>query len=145
MVEIFYEDTKILDYNPEFFVSWLSEVLLLQGKELGDLAVILCSDDYLLEVNKDHLGHDYYTDIITFDYCERNIVSGDLFISIDRIVENAGSYSVSVDDELCRVVAHGTLHLCGYGDKTEAEKLRMTGLEDEALQLIVSRETIKSH
>ena len=82
---------------------------------------MFCSDDYLLEINKKHLNHDYYTDIITFDYSEKKI-SGDLLISIDRVKENAKTFSVSFIHELNRVVIHGVLHLCGYNDKTEEEK-----------------------
>src|ERR1044071_3674818 len=102
---------------------------------LGDVNVIFCSDDYLLEMNREHLDHDYYTDIITFDYSEEAVVSGDLFISVDRVSDNASGLSVSFLDELNRVCVHGLLHLCGYKDKSEAEELLMRSKEDEMLAL----------
>ena len=140
MVEIFYEDIEILDLNPEFFVSWLSDVCREETKTLGALSLIFCSDDYLLEMNKEYLDHDYYTDIITFDYSDEEI-SGDLFISLDRVRDNAKQNSVLEMNELNRVVVHGVLHLIGYGDKTEEEKIEMRSLENQYLK-IVSRETM---
>lgn len=141
MIDIHYEDIEILDLNPEFFVSWLSDVCQLENNELGDLNLIFCSDEYLLDMNKTHLNHDYYTDIITFDYTDE-VVSGDLFISYDRVVENANDNNVTVNNELNRVVVHGTLHLLGYGDKSEEEAVIMRELEDKYLG-IVPRETSK--
>ena len=140
MVNIFFEETEILDLDPEFFVSWLEVLCARESAELGELSLIFCSDDYLLKVNQDYLNHDYYTDIISFDYSEQTI-SGDLFISIDRVRDNAKKLSVDFAEELNRVVAHGTLHLLGYKDKTEKEQLEMRGKESFALSLIVSRET----
>lgn len=141
MIDIHYEDIEILDLNPEFFVSWLSDVCQLENNELGDLNLIFCSDEYLLDMNKTHLNHDYYTDIITFDYTDE-VVSGDLFISYDRVVENANDNNVTVNNELNRVVVHGTLHLLGYGDNSEEEAVIMRELEDKYLG-IVPRETSK--
>jgi len=140
VVNIFFEETEILDLDPEFFVSWLEVLCARESAELGELSLIFCSDDYLLKVNQDYLNHDYYTDIISFDYSEQTI-SGDLFISIDRVRDNAKKLSVDFAEELNRVVAHGTLHLLGYKDKTEKEQLEMRGKESFALSLIVSRET----
>ena len=96
----------------------------------GEISVIFCSDDYLLKINEQYLNHNYYTDIVTFDYVENSVISGDLFISIERIKENAGEMGVSFDEELHRVIFHGVLHLCGYKDKTEAEKKLMREKED---------------
>jgi rRNA maturation RNase YbeY len=141
VINIFYEDIEILDYRPEFFVSWLSKVCDSEGKTLGELSLIFTSDEYLLNMNKEHLEHDYYTDIITFDYTEGDIVSGDLFISVDRVNDNASSLNVSRETELNRVVVHGTLHLIGYGDKSEAEAKVMREKENYYLTEIVSRET----
>ena len=141
MVEIYFEETEILDLNSEFFVLWLSKVCFEEGQELGDLTFVFCSDDYLLEVNKKHLDHDFYTDIITFDYTDE-VVSGDLFISIDRVRENAISNTVTFNKELHRVIVHGVLHLLGYGDKDDIEKIKMRSLEDKYLEF-VSRETSK--
>ncbi len=140
MVEIFHEDTNDLDLDPVEIETWLNKVCVAEDKELGDVNIIFCSDNYLLELNIKHLEHYYYTDIITFDYSEETI-SGDLFISIDRVKDNASSYDVSFSEELNRVIAHGVLHLIGYGDKSEAEAAIMRIKESEALKLIVPRET----
>ena len=141
MVTIDFEDTEILDLVPEFFVLWLSEVCGFHSFELGDVALVFCSDSYLLKMNKEHLDHDFFTDIITFDYTEERVVSGDLFISVDRVRDNANTFKTMFHVELNRVVVHGVLHLLGFGDKTDIEASRMRKLEEEALALIVSRET----
>ena len=130
MIEFHFLDREVPDFDPEFFVSALERLIMNEGKEPGDINVVLCSDEHLLELNKEHLDHDYYTDIITFDYCELLVVSGDLFISVDRVVDNALGLNVVFLDELARVVAHGALHLCGYGDKSLAESLVMREKED---------------
>lgn len=136
MVQIHYEDTEILDLDPEFFVSWLSVVATKEDKELGELNLIFCSDDYLLQMNREHLNHDYYTDIITFDYVDGHILSGDLFISIDRVKENAASFEVEMEQELFRVVVHGFLHLAGYGDRTDVEEKVMRSKENTYLKIV---------
>lgn len=141
MISIHYEDTEILDLRPEFFISWLSDVSSLHGYKLGEIALVFCSDPYLLDVNIKHLEHDFYTDIITFDYTVDKVVSGDLFVSIDRVRDNAEKLSQLFHVELNRVVVHGLLHLIGFGDKSEEQAVRMRELENEALSLIVSRET----
>ena len=140
IIDIHFEDTEVLDLDPEFFVSWLSIVCQKEGEELGDLNLIFCSDEYLLEMNKQHLKHDYYTDIITFDYTDE-VVSGDLFISVDRVNDNAIQNNTTPKNELLRVVVHGVLHLLGYGDKTVEETKKMRSLENKYLS-IVPRETI---
>lgn len=140
MVDLHYEDIKILDLDPEFFVSWLGRVVSEEGSRLGEINLIFCSDEYILDVNRTHLQHDYYTDIITFDYCTESDVSGDLFISIDRVQDNAMLEGVSFDNELNRVVVHGVLHLLGYQDKGSKDKALMTKMEDKYLEY-VSRET----
>lgn len=140
MVNIFYEETEILDLDPEFFIWWLSEVCSLHQNTLGEICLIFCSDEYLLNINRDHLNHDYYTDIITFDYSNTE-VSGDLFISVDRVRENAELINEDFERELNRVVVHGVLHLLGFKDKSEAESQTMRNNENAALELIVSRET----
>ncbi len=141
MIEIYFEDTEVLDVSPEFFVSWLSRVVKAEGFELGDVTLIFCSDAYLLEMNKRHLNHDYYTDIITFDYTEGEVLSGDLFISVDTVKSNAIDNDVMFHVELNRVVGHGVLHLMGYNDKNEEQQKEMTQKEEWILNLIVSRET----
>lgn len=142
MVEIVYEDTEILDLNPEFFVSWLSDVASAEGQKLGEICLIFCSDEYLLEVNRKHLDHDYYTDIITFDYTEEGVVSGDLFVSVERVLDNANTLGEMFHVELHRVIVHGVLHLLGYKDKLESDSLLMREKESWALSLIVPRETL---
>jgi probable rRNA maturation factor len=143
VVEIFFEDTEILDLHPEFFMSWLSKVCETEGKELGDLVLVFCSDEHLLGMNQKHLNHDYYTDIITFDYTDE-VVSGDLFISVDRVKDNATKEGGGFNDELHRVVVHGVLHLLGYDDKSDEDKSEMRKNENKALKLIVPRETKNS-
>ena len=115
--------------------NWLRDVCISEGKNLAEVSYIFCSDDYLLEMNRQYLNHDYYTDVITFDYCEADDVSGDVFISIDRVSENAQSVGVSESEELHRVMVHGLLHLFGYHDKEAADKQQMTAKEDFYLSL----------
>lgn len=114
---------------------WLSGVISSGGKKLGDISVILCSDDYLLGVNNKYLDHNYYTDIITFDYTEKDVVGGDLFISYDRVKENAKQEGVLIQHELRRVMVHGVLHLLGLKDKTKKEASIMRDAEDVALKM----------
>ncbi|MEZ7836721.1 MAG: rRNA maturation RNase YbeY [Flavobacteriales bacterium] len=114
---------------------WLSGVISSGGKKLGDISVILCSDDYLLGVNNKYLDHNYYTDIITFDYTEKDVVGGDLFISYDRVKENAKQEGVLIQQELRRVMVHGVLHLLGLKDKTKKEASIMRAAEDVALKM----------
>ena len=136
MVNVFYEDTKTLDKTPEFFDLWFGKICHTEGKLLGDVSVVFCSDTYLLELNKKHLQHDFFTDIITFDYSEGDRVAGDLFVSVDRVYENADAYNVSRETELNRVSVHGILHLLGYKDKTPQEATVMREKENEALALL---------
>lgn len=136
MVNVFYEDTKTLDKTPEFFDLWFGKICHTEGKLLGDVSVVFCSDTYLLELNKRHLQHDFFTDIITFDYSEGDRVTGDLFVSVDRVYENADAYNVSRETELNRVSVHGILHLLGYKDKTPQEVTVMREKENEALALL---------
>ena len=124
-----------LSIDKEVHYKWLTECICSEGFQLGKVDIIFTSDAYLLEINKKYLNHDYYTDIITFDYSEGNELSGDLFISIDRVKENASKYNVLFEVELRRVMAHGLLHLMGYGDKEEGEILVMRKKEDEKLRM----------
>lgn len=102
---------------------------------LGNISIIYCSDSYILDMNEKFLKHDYYTDIITFDYCEGNVLSGDLFISIDSVKDNASSFGATLENELNRVMVHGVLHLMGYDDHTDAEQKIMRSKENEYLAL----------
>lgn len=116
--------------------TWLIAIAKQESKQLSCLNYIFCSDDQLLTINKDYLNHDYYTDIITFDYTEGDLVAGDIYISVDRVAENAKAYGVSFEHELMRVVAHGCLHLLGYKDKTDEEQNLMTKKEEASLSLL---------
>ena len=127
--------------DSEHFALWLEQVIVEEGFEAGDVNLIFCSDEALLKMNIDFLQHDYYTDIITFDYCEDNIVNGDLFISIDRVQDNSVVLKTDYDSELKRVCVHGVLHLCGYKDKTEDDENQMRAKEDFYLKKYVPRET----
>ena len=136
MLEIVFEDVDAVSFEHSSILDWYSKVANQEEKVLGDLTIIFCSDDYLLEVNREHLDHDYYTDIITFDYSDFPTVSGDLFISVDRVKENATDFNVSFEHELHRVIIHGFLHLCGYFDKTNEDEFLMRSKENQALSLI---------
>mgnify|MGYP003441788293 FL=1 len=116
--------------------KWLKQIIENKGYKLGTLSYILCDDDYLLEINKQYLQHDYYTDIITFDYVENGVINGDIFISVDRVKENAASFGVSEREELMRVFAHGVLHLSGLKDATSQEATQMRKAENESLELL---------
>jgi probable rRNA maturation factor len=122
--------------------AFVKSLVLSEGFVLGDVAIVLCSDEYLLKVNQDFLNHDYYTDIITFDYCENGIINGDLLISIDRVLENSIKEKTDFIDELHRVVFHGVLHLCGFKDKSKKDIEVMRFKESYYLNLFVPRETI---
>lgn len=117
---------------------WLQQVIRKEGKIPGDISYVFCGDDYMLEQNNAFLQHDTYTDIITFDECVGDVVSGSILISLDRVSENAAKFGKSFENELLRVVVHGTLHLCGYKDKREEEAKVMRKKEDESLALLES-------
>jgi rRNA maturation RNase YbeY len=133
MIDFQFINKEIPGFDSEFFVLSLTSLVKEEGKLLGDVYVIFVSDDYLLEINQSYLNHDYYTDIITFDYCEQNVISGDLFISVDRVRENADVFNVDFGTELHRVIIHGVLHLCGYKDKTEDDEEVMRKMENKYL------------
>ena len=118
--------------------NWLKAVIAGEKFELGELAIVFCDDQYLLKVNQEYLAHDYFTDIITFDYCQAGDKkrSGDLIISIDRVKDNAQQEKVAFEKELHRVLVHGVLHLCGYKDKKPADKLAMRKREDKWLKVL---------
>lgn len=113
---------------------WIKGTAAEYGKKAGEIAYIFCNDDRILEVNKQYLQHDYYTDIITFDYSEGSIISGDIFISIDTVKINANEFGVTFDQELLRILIHGILHLCGQDDKTTELREQMTQKENRALE-----------
>lgn len=116
--------------------QWIKQVIEAKGKKTGNITYIFCDDEYLLEVNKQYLQHDYYTDVITFDYVENDLISGDIFISTDRVRENALAFGSSETEELHRVIIHGALHLLGLKDKSEKEASQMRQAENDALKLL---------
>ena len=134
----------MIDYNYETdfeltnegtISEWISKVILSENKSEGEINFIFCDDDYLLEINKQHLNHDTLTDVISFDYSLGNELSGDIFISVERVTDNANDFKVSFGEELNRVMIHGILHYCGYKDKTEEDEQLMRNKEDEKLKL----------
>lgn len=119
--------------SEEKISEWLTSIASKEEKSITQLSYIFCSDDYLLEINKTYLNHDYYTDIITFPYKQGHEIESDIFISVDRIRENAKEYENTFELELLRVIAHGLLHMIGYGDKTEDDQIKMTKMEDQCI------------
>lgn len=115
--------------------AWIKEVASRHGYKLGEITYIFCDDQKILEVNREYLKHDYYTDIITFDYTEGKVISGDLFISLDTVKSNSEKFSTSYEEEFYRVVIHGILHLCGINDKGVGEREIMEKHENEALAI----------
>lgn len=134
-VKFYNEDVPSPKIKKRILSGWIKEAVLKEEKNLGDINFIFCSDGYLLDINQKYLNHDYFTDIITFDYVENNIISGDIFISIDRVKENSRLFEVSTEEELRRILIHGVLHLLGYKDKAVQEKKKMTEMEDYFLRL----------
>lgn len=137
-INFFTEDINYTLKNKTIIKKWIEHTIVEEGYRLEELNFILCSDEYLLRINQDYLQHDDFTDVITFDNSEepKTIVS-DIFISIDRIKENAKDFKSTIANELCRVMIHGTLHLLGYLDKTKAAKKEMTTKEDFYLQKLI--------
>lgn len=129
-LDFFFEDIKPFSIQNNHIHKCVNRLIINELKESGDISVIFCSDEYLLKINKQYLNHDYYTDIITFDYVDENIISGDLFISFDRIIDNAKQFDTELIREVYRVVFHGILHLIGYNDKTDDEQKLMTKKEN---------------
>lgn len=113
--------------------NWIKRVAASYDRKIGEIAYIFCSDEKILEVNREYLQHDYYTDIITFDYCEGNVISGDLFISLDTVKTNSEQFNTEYDEELHRTIIHGILHLCGINDKGPGEREIMEKAENKAL------------
>lgn len=135
-VKFFSADKKVLTLPRTQLKSFLKELFCKEGKVLGELNYIFCSDEYLLDINRRFLNHDYYTDIITFDISESSHqTKGEIYISIDRVVDNARELGQPVQRELLRVIFHGALHLCGYKDETKAQKIQMRSKEDYYLDL----------
>ena len=133
-INFFYEtDFSLVGEN--VFKKWVIEIIESESKQYGDINFIFCDDEYLHSINLKYLDHDTLTDIISFDYTEGDTISGDIFISIQRVKENAEEVSTEFSDELKRVMSHGVLHFCGYKDKTERESDLMRRKEEEKMQL----------
>lgn len=128
------EDVDFDLTHPQAVSKWLLKVVEQEGKELVSLAYVFCSDEYLFRLNQEYLQHDTYTDVITFPYGEENEIEGDIFISIERVKENAATFKTSFERELHRVMVHGLLHLCGYGDKGEEDSSLMRKMESDYLR-----------
>lgn len=135
---IFYttENVKLPKLEKRKTNAWIKTVAAKYDKKIGEIAYIFCDDAKILEVNKTYLQHDYFTDIITFDYCEGVVLNGDIFISLDTVRTNAQEFGLTFENELHRILIHGILHLCGQEDKTPEARLEMTRKENEALQMI---------
>ncbi len=133
-INFHYEGDFELDQEKEY-AHWLNRVLLSEGRRTSELDYVFCDDEYLAEINLKYLGHDTYTDIVTFDYSDTGTLKGDVFISTDRVRENAKLFEVTFEDELMRVMVHGVLHLLGYNDKTDEDRGKMRVRENEKIQM----------
>lgn len=130
----FIENDKKVKFAKRVAKDELKFLCVNEGFVVGDLNVVFCSDSFLLEMNKTHLNHDYFTDIITFDFCEGNTINGELYISVDRVEDNVKVLNIPFDVELKRIIFHGVLHLCGFKDKFSSDKIKMTSKEDYYLK-----------
>lgn len=138
MIQFVTENVKFPLPNKNLTKKWIKLVIETYQKKVGDICIIFCDDEYLININRQYLNHDYYTDIITFDYVEGNKISGDLFISLDTVKSNSVKFSENFEMEAKRVIIHGILHLLGLKDKTESEELVMRSAENQALELFPS-------
>ncbi len=142
-IHFFFADIKYSLPQRSLLKKWITTVAKKNGKTIENINFIFCSDEYLLQINRDHLKHDYYTDIITFDLSlDKHIVS-DIYISVDRVRDNAKSNSTTIKNEMHRVMIHGVLHLCGFKDKSPADKKKMTIQEDSSLALLDKISAVK--
>lgn len=132
---IFSYETDFELNNESKYEDWIDSIIESEDKEAGEINYIFCDDEYLHEINMKYLDHDTLTDIISFDYCIGDLISGDIFISIDRVKENAQEFDVSIENELLRVMAHGVLHYCGYKDKSDEEANLMRLKEQEKMNM----------
>ena len=139
-VHFIFDDIKTLAIKKRLIANWVKTVALGYGKKMGEISYIFCSEEKILSVNNEYLQHDYYTDIITFDYTEKATIAGDIFISIDTVKSNAVGYKISFEDEIARILIHGILHLCGLKDKTKKEEKAMREAEDKALLLLTENQ-----
>ncbi len=134
MISFNYESDFSLEQE-EVYASWIEAIVESENKILGEISYIFCDDEYLHSINMQYLNHDTLTDIISFDYTEGDIISGDIFVSIERVEDNAKDFNVPFDEELKRVLAHGVLHYCGFKDKSDEDALLMRTKEEEKIKL----------
>ena len=134
MINFFFEIIDPIEISPKTS-AWINNIILSENKKLGDITYIFSDDDYILKVNQNYLNHDFYTDVITFDYVKGKIISGDIFVSLPRISDNAKMLNKDFRKEFLRVLAHGILHLCGYKDKSDEETSLMRNKEDHYINL----------
>ena len=132
---LFHSETRFQLHQKMRYKKWLTALAATHEKKLGDINYIFCDDSYLLQLNLQYLQHDTLTDIITFDYVEGDLLNGDIYISVERVRENAGIFGVTFDEELLRVIAHGLLHLCGFKDKSKKDAAEMRRQEAAAMNL----------
>jgi rRNA maturation RNase YbeY len=135
-INYFNEDVPVPKFGKRKISHWIRQVIDSEGKITGTISYIFCSDEHLLEVNRKYLNHDYYTDIITFDSVEDTTINGDIFVSVDRVNENAIEFKTTSENELFRIMIHGVLHLLGYKDKVKKDKKLMTEKEDYYLKVL---------
>ncbi|MDX1753446.1 MAG: rRNA maturation RNase YbeY [Salinimicrobium sediminis] len=134
MINFYSENVFELEHSSQF-ETWIKEVIASEGKKVGEISFIFCDDEYLLEINQQYLDHDTYTDIISFDNSVGNVLNGDIFISTERVAENASEYGVTFEEEIKRVIVHGVLHFCGYKDKSKEEAQLMRTKEEEKMKM----------
>jgi probable rRNA maturation factor len=134
MITFNYENDFLLE-DESIYQDWITRIILSENKSVGEINYIFCDDEYLININNEYLNHDTYTDIISFDYSEGNLIQGDIFVSTERVAENAIDYNVPFENEFKRVLSHGVLHYCGYKDKTDNDALIMRQKEDEKIAL----------
>ncbi|MBO0330900.1 rRNA maturation RNase YbeY [[Muricauda] lutisoli] len=134
MIEFHFKSDLVIS-NTSDYADWVNRIIKSEGLEAGQIDYVFCTDEYLLQLNQEYLNHNTFTDIITFDYTDGKTISGDIFISTERVEENAKKYKVDVLNELRRVMSHGILHLAGYGDKSDDEIKRMREKEDEKIKM----------
>lgn len=135
-IQFFTQDVKLPVFDELLIKDWIDKVITSHDFSTWNISFIFCSDEYLLSINKQYLNHDYFTDVITFDYSENRRISGDIFISLDMVAHNASEFNRGYINELFRVMIHGVLHLCGFNDKTHGLKEQMTLQENIALEML---------
>jgi len=144
-IHYYYENIKKPKLRYRLISNWLKYILTQNSLSLGSISIVFCNDESLLKMNQKYLKHDYYTDIITFDYVTKNVISGDIFISTERVKDNSIKFGVNLEEEFLRVISHGILHLLGYGDQLQNEKVAIRKLESEYISFYKSLENDSSY